>query len=426
LTEATTDETATNDEQEQEPDAWASQSPTTAISGTFEDLFFGGTLDAQRQETGSNFGIILGDARVDHGGFYRNDEKPEGETTATIVGEGDSRSSDYRIADEDDSSTTLVSGTLVTDENSANQYSEVSESDEDEILLWENGLAGQFVGQALDRHGLPWARWKAAPFDHGEAASGYLVKGLIHIPTATDSEGNRWTEGQDCSRGEIVQSGFPPRVIRPAYPRPDLQGERITIVVRRPAGGGNYHIGNVFRTAEIPGDDADPFDDEGDLKEGIWEEAVVNPRFDQDFDEFVVENNVPFSPYTGEGYQDKPANAIDPNDAEEVTGLTVDNETEQETDDEDSGSSYSDVDDFVGNLVTTMESQAAGRSPDGFDGNPPAWETTDADDYDSGLEKVVDQHLGNPDDYDMRDIREKVYQQHKSLDVSDLPPETDQ
>lgn len=270
---------ADTDEEEFEASAWASQTPTTRIAGTPVDLIYAGRLSDDIKQNDLSFGVVLKDPEVVAGTLFVNQAKPEGDTVENVVDEDSTVPTDYRVADPEDQDATFDrEGSFKTDEKStvdgesANTYEEADDFDEDEVLVWYNGLTGQRIGRTLDFNGQPFSRWT-------EGDDPYLIKGLLQ---STDE----WRD-RPQDRGKFASEGNAPRIARApvlrdrvAYERND-DGEiqsaevldepeerEILIDMRRPDEGRGYRA-YVF--------DADEFEDElGSLDAELTDEVMAS------------------------------------------------------------------------------------------------------------------------------------------------------
>ena len=273
-TQAEADTDDTTEERQLLP--WVQMTPTSRIGGVVEGIIYAGTLSEHEKDTGTSFGVILSDPEVIEGELFRNDDKDEdGLTIAEQSDEGDiiSRVTDYRVLDPEDAAVNVVEvgGEMVATDGHevSNQYSPAETFDEDEVLVWFNGIAGQRIGRRLDFHGRPYAEYKA---------DGYLNKGLLQFP-----------EGWRNNRSEALDAGHRPRVARAPILRDDVEGERIEISLGRWEGGRMY--------------EAHVYDDDGEELETL---------FDKNADDVLNsagESGFRMHPYHGDGFQDKPDNA---------------------------------------------------------------------------------------------------------------------
>jgi hypothetical protein len=200
---------------------------------------------------------------------------------------------DFKVADTTDADVQEVNGETLGIDVGGGVYGseEVAAFDSDRIMVWYGGMAGQFVGRALDFNGRPSARYKD---------DGYLVKGLYQHPIGWFE---RDTESFDSvpttSRKKLATDlGRPPRVARPPVLRTDVSGEEAFIEIDRYNGGQMHEVTTAFNDFE--GDD--------------WEEATqIEPRYEQEPEETLnaeFENaDQAYSLYHGDGWQDEPDNA---------------------------------------------------------------------------------------------------------------------
>lgn len=293
-------------EVERQMRAWASQTPSTRIKAEITEVIFAGRLG--EEQTGSSFGIVVKNPEVVIGSLYSNQVKPEDGLTADRVPEGESRPTDYRIVDEDDRNTTIANGALVTGEEGPNTYDPDATVEEEEVILWYNGLSGERLGRVLDFNGRPFARW---------TDDGYLIKGLFQV-----AEG--WRGANSEQRKELKSDGKAPRVARLPILRDDVKDTEVLIDMTRYRGGRGYEI-HVF--------DADAFEAEfgsidhptdeisRDQYYGLETESELDMPYSEDADDVIVEAFGPnvdeedpsadffMSMETGAGWQSKPEGA---------------------------------------------------------------------------------------------------------------------
>lgn len=327
----------TDEERERLP--WASATPHTRLAGTPRVLIYSGNLDESVAQNGTSFGVVLENPELVKGTTFANEAKPDDGTMADAVDEDSTTPTDYRFADKDDTGTDLVKGALATGEKStvdgdrANIYEEGG-LDEDEIIVWYNGMAGERIGRILDFNGLPFADWT----DEGD----YLVKGLIQVPP-------EWRDASGSERGKLKENGKGPRVARAPILRTQVehetddegnivgatlldepQDQRVLIDLSRFQGGRGYEV-HVF--------DAEAFADEfGSLgaeiprtSDGyVDDDAVAGIEldwlYDGQADDVLEEAGFRMRMHTGDGWQDEPDNWT-PSSTSEVDSFGINDES---------------------------------------------------------------------------------------------------
>lgn len=350
-------------EEEREHFAWANQTPTTRISGIPKGLIFAGSLSEHEEDTGTSFGVIFEDPKVEEGQLFRNADKDE--DGLTVLEEDDDgeplrRATDYRIVDTDDRGTTTVEvdgETFVTDNHEeSNQYETADSFEDDTVIVWYNGMSGQIVGRALDFNGLPYAEYKD---------TGYLVKGLLQFP-----EGWRDNKTQHTDVGRL------PRVARAPILRPDIEGERISIEI------GRWNDGRMY---------------EATVTDESGEEIEI--RYAQDADEVLDDEEVRMHLHHGDFWQDRPANA-------EVDPDSFDVEVEHEEVSVDSDGLLPVEASFAQAVVQTLEDlgEDSGQTPETM--------------FTGGLADKAEQQ-GVPTD-NIEEIRRTIYESTSYLDASDI------
>jgi hypothetical protein len=441
------------------------QHPTTIIEGEIVDIVTK-EVDGSKETTDNSFGVVFEDPEVTAGTIWQSDAIPEGftstsefndelriavegtdndyvrvhEVTEDRVEEARERLSDavdvddwgdaeyddlrvgatdYKVADEDDDESNVS-----YDQNGDTEGIDVSggvfdsektdEFDADRIMVWYGGMSGQRIGRALDFNGMPFARFT----DPDEGDQPYLVKGLFQAPIGWrgDADVEQFEDVPTTDRSELARSesrgglGRPPRVVRPALLRDDIDG-RSFIALGRYNGGQMYetHVGRAL-------DDYDEFTetllDDEDVDD-LYDE--IGLKYDQDADErLAAEFDNPkevFGLYHGEGWQDEPENvdwgisgsgseggSFDTPDVE-VDDDAVEHPTEQEVA-------------FAEGVAEKIA--GTGASPD--DEIFPI-----SDDESVGLEGLVDHNSDSFQvDPDLDAIREVVYENTGHLDASDL------
>jgi hypothetical protein len=365
---------------------WASQTPTTRIKGVPTDIFASDSWDGRDEQTQSSYGIVLRDAEVVIGDAYVNGMKPDGDVTRSIVDEDSTSPTDYRIADADDPSMTVVNDVLATDEEStvdgnvANQY-EKGTIEDDEILLWVNGLSGERIIRHLDFNGRPYAKYT----ENGP------VYGLFQAY-------DEWF-ADDADRGQLASDGKAPRLARPPLLRPDVGEDGLVaeyaedttdnavLIDLTADDGGKYrsYRGHVF--------DADAFADEfGDLttptdeiptgRYGLETDSELDLRMaDYDVANAVIDAadwNMATFFYEGDGWGSVP------DSRQQSSGSSMTVATSADTADTPSDEQQDDV--AVEQIVEALEGNEAlhGQTPDealegglsGFiDANADEWDT---------------------------------------------------
>lgn len=426
------------------------QHPHTIIAGNIVDIVTGADIDADVEDTGTSFGVVYENPTVPKGTIWQNRNIPEGFKTTSefndtlemaaadteddsyirgqevtdeaieaaqerlaeagvaadtsadfdaLADEEGVSGTDFKVADPDDQAASVqeVSGqTLGIDVGGGVYESEQVDSfDTDRIMVWYGGMAGQFVGRALDFNGRPSARYKD---------DGYLVKGLYQHPIGWfERDAENFDSVPTTSRKKLATDlGRPPRVARPPVLRDDVSDSEAFIEIDRYNGGQMHEVTVAFNDFE--GDD--------------WEEATqIEPRYEQEPEEVLVaefENpNEVYALYHGEGWQDEPDNA------QAVT----------DTDGDGSGSSGAsfdidvDVDDDAVEHPTEDEKEFAGTISEKIAGTgaDPDEAIFGKGDNKMDLEGLVganaDQFSVTPD---VDAIRRVVYENTAHLDAEDL------
>lgn len=405
MAEADTESADADTDEERIEYAWASQTPDTRIEGTPVGLIYAGRLDDSVAQNDTSFGVVLEDPQVVDGSLWQNQAKPEGATTADGIDDDQSRPTDYRIVDEDDDSTTIANGALVTGEEGPNTYDEADSIEEDAIIVWYNGMSGERLGRVLDFNGRPFARW---------TDDDYLVKGLMQ-----PAEGWRGANGD--KRRQMKDNGRAPRVARAPILRQRVvvdrddegdiedvtlldepQDQRVLIDMSRFQGGRAYEVHAL---------DADDFVDT------FGSADATLPRNDAGYvDDVDAELDMPYSPvaddvleqaeyrmhmYTGDGFQTEPE------------GWTPQSTSEVESFGVSTGST--DAGDVEG--LTAQEEQFVREVVDELKGTG----LTPEEAFDGGLAGLIgkfsDQFDRAPE---VDDVREEVYARVAHLDTSDL------
>lgn len=394
MAEAEQDESADADDGEREQFAWASQTPTTRIAGEVAGLIYAGNLSDTVEQNDTSFGVVLRDPTVVNGTLFVNEQKDDDGTMEDAVDEDSTVPTDYRVADPTDEDANIVKGALSTEEKStvdgdrANVYEEADGFDEDEIIVWYNGMSGQRIGRTLDFNGLPFARF---------TDDGYLVKGLMQ-------PADGWRGANSDKRRQMARNGKAPRVARAPILRfrvdddgnlSDEGSREVLIDVSRYQGGRTYeaHVFDAAAFADEHGNHSADFDSD--------DEAELEWVYDENADDVLDQAEYAMSPYTGDGWQDEPAGYESPRTG---TGdFTVDSEV---PDDEEIEEQY---DEFADMVVGEME------------GNEALHGQTPADAFRGGIEGLIGRNseaFHVPPESDT--IRQAVYERIDWLDVDDL------
>jgi len=337
------------------------QHPHTIVEGEVDDIVSPDVSDAE--QTGSNFGVTFADAVVEKGEIWKNDSIPEGfvstsqfndylelaveepdymrgmevddemveaatEAVEAVVGDIPDDVSDesvggtdYKIVDPDDEDTEpsfdrdgnekgvdVGGGTF----NSVT----VDSFDTDNVMVWYGGIAGQFVGRAMDFNGLPWARFTKP--DDGEQP--YLIKGLFQPAKGWrgSADADFYDNVETTDKSKLAKSedrgglGRSPRTVRRPHVRPDIDGERLFISISRFNGGAmrEANIGYALddyeafveamnaRDSSYDDIELDGYDEVG-LRYSDDADEELDEFFDQPADEL-------YQWYSGEGWQDEP------------------------------------------------------------------------------------------------------------------------
>lgn len=400
MAEATTDTEAADDDSDEEYEqrAWATATPTTRIKGTVTEVFTPQQITGDDEQTDSSYGVVIEDPDVVIGELYRNNHKPDDDLTRSAVDEDSSQPTDYRIADAADDAVTVVGDTLATDEQStvdgetANQYDQADDFDEDEILLWVSGMSGDRIIRHLDINGRPYAKY----------SEGNYIAGLLQ------AHDDWFADGAD--RSSLVQEGKAPRLARPPELRPDV--DEVLLDISR--GNGRAYHGHVFRADDFEaefGSVDHPTDEIPRGQYGLDADSELDLRM-MDYDEMDAffegrDYNVHqmFFDDGGNGWGDQPDD-VDTSSSSSGFDVSV-------TEADDGGTSDAEQDaEFVDNIVETMQSEEAahGRAPDEI------WQ--------AGLETMVDRNMDEwsepPTGERLADIRQSVYERVAWLDVDEL------
>ena len=281
----TQDATTQDAEQDEEQESvWVNQAPTTTVSGVARELIYSGELSERVAQNGTSFGVLFTDFQVEDGELYRNQNKVDGGVTV-VDEETGKRATDYRAVDLTDQkiSTTEINGETFVTDRAGQSFESVEDldGDDNEVIVWYNGMSGQVISRALDFNGRPFAEYKQ---------DGYLLKGLYQVA-------NGWRDGD---KGDMVKSGLGPRVARAPLLREDVQDERISITI------GRWNGGNMY---EATVEDADG--------------EELDMLYDENADDVLDEVEYGMHLHHGEGWQDEPANAQKPARSFDITADAV-------------------------------------------------------------------------------------------------------
>jgi hypothetical protein len=375
------DETTGTEQTDEEAEyAWASQQPTTRIRVDPNELIYSGELDDTVAQNDTSFALQADGIEVINGTVFENDERGEYESTSEAAEANDQpRATDFRVVDVDDKSADAKQDFLFTREEMGD-YTVRDESIEEETLLFFNGMSGQFVGRTLDFNGLPWARY---------TDDGYLVKGLLQVP-------DEWRSANRSKRSDMAQDGRAPRVARTPFLRGDV--DEIIIDLSRYNGGRMYEV-HVFDGTEIENPELELEEgSDGMILDGVEE---LQPRYDDEADDYLADREVRWALYHGDGWPDEPANA-------EATG-SVDVELDVGGDETELESGFTASQE---RLIDSFEDalKGSGVTPDGA--------------FDGGLEAAIETYADDAGCADnlpaVNDVREELYVRLSHLDVEDL------
>jgi hypothetical protein len=346
---------ADNDEAESENNErtiypQVTQHPHSIIVGDeVVDIFTSANLDSGTEKTGTSVGVVWKNPTIAKGNLWKNREVPEGfetgrtymnvvyaaagqdddmdaeealdrlvdagvidstdvdieisrsqqGTKAIVNGEDDISvpTVDYKMASGKAGDVQEVGGTVLGIDVGGGVFpsEQVEEFEEDEVLVWYGGIAGQFIMRAFDFNGRPSARYKD---------DGYLVKGLFQHPLGWFDRDTEDYDVETTNRSKLAKSqdngglGRPPRVARPPILREDVAGESVFVEIDHYNGGPMLEATIAFNDFE--GDD--------------WEDATqLEPRYEQDPEEVLAatfdEPNEVYALYHGDGWQPEPGNA---------------------------------------------------------------------------------------------------------------------
>lgn len=406
----TESQSAEADEEEREEFAWASQTPTTRVSGVPTGIIYAGDLSDSVAQNDTSFGLVLKNVDVEVGELFANEAR-DGGTVKDVVDEESTVPTDYRIADPDDKDASFDrDGKFQTEEEGtvdgelADTYVEADGVDEDEIIIWYNGLSGQRLGRVLDFNGQPYARWT----DDGN----YLIKGLYQCA-------NGWREARGSDRGDLARAGKAPRVARAPILRWSVEHEyddegditsttlhdepqspRILVDVSRAQNGRGYRL-NVFDAEQFEDEygslDADlPLNDDG----YVDDDTQIDWNYDPAADDVLDEAGFRMHMYTGDGWPEEPEN-WEPSSTSEVGSFGINTSS----DDGGEGGLTAEETQFVREV--TEDLKGTGMTPE--------------ERYSGGLAGLVGKHQdGFSSAPDVDAIEEAVFAEVAHLDVDDL------
>lgn len=372
-----------NEAAEEQPQyAWAQQTPVTRIQGRPQAIIFADQLGAEQPD--DSYGVVLADAEVVVGTLFENQIR-DGELTVDAVEEGQPRPTDYRIADPDDRDVVFDrDGNLKSKENGPNIYVEGDAVAEDEIIVWYNGMAGQRIGRTLDFNGLPFADY---------TDSGYLKKGLYQA-----AEG--WRGASSSQRGELVDKGLAPRVVRAPILREDVEDTEVLIDVTRYDGGRGYEL-HVFDAAEFEDEFGSLDHPTDDIERGQYgleceSEIQFTSVSPEEAEETLEEAGYAMHMVHGDGWVEEPENADYQPPGADSFDVTV-----EQADEEDIEQQW---DEFA--------SMIADEIPDG---------ATPDETYSRGIEGVIEKNSGLFHEVpSAEEIRRRVYEKVAWLDVDEV------
>lgn len=442
-----------SEEEEQTIYPQVTQHPHSIIVGDeVIDVFTSADLDSSKEQTGTGIGVVWKNPTVPKGDIWQNREVPDGfatgrtymntvydaagendvsndeqtealerlvdagiidstdvdieisrsqqGTTANVDGEDISVPTvDYKTASGKAGDVQEVSGTVLGIDVGGGTFpsERVEAFDEDEVLVWYGGIAGQFIARAFDFNGRPSARYKD---------DGYLVKGLFQHPLGWFDRDTEDYDVETTDRSKLARAqsngglGRPPRMVRPPVLRSDVEGESVFVEIDHYNGGPMLEATIAFNDFE--GDD--------------WEDATqLEPRYEQDPEEVLAaefeEPNEVYALYHGDGWQPKPDNAQDvmgtDQDAESGGGSFDVDDTDLDMDDD--AVEHPTEDEVTFAEMISEKIAGTGATPD------EAYESK------GGLEGVVganaDQFGATPD---VEAIRTAIYENVSHLDADDV------
>lgn len=417
MAEAATDSEENSEERETYP--WVSQTPTTRIEGTPKRIIYAGRLGDTVEQNSSNFGVVFEDVEVVGGELWVNEAKEDGSTTADAVGDDESRPTDYRVLDTDDESVSFdKDGNVESGENGPNTYVEADSIEEDEVVVWYNGLAGKRVARTLDFNGRPYADWT----DDGS----YLLKGLFQPHPEWREEG--------ANRSKLADDGKAPRVVRAPILRnavdiewgededgnsvlegvdvdlDDPSEQRVLVQMSR---SGRAYRAYLFDADEFEEEfgslDAElPRNDDGFVKNDI--DSQLEMLYTSAADEVLEEAEYSMHMYTEGTWQNEPEGWTAQSTSEVGTfGVTADAGDSSSSDD-DSGLPAA-VEQFVDETVSALEQlhEQKGDAP------------TPEEAFEGGIAGLIGQYSEQFDRVPDADvIQVEVYERTSHLDPSDL------
>lgn len=445
------------------------QHPTTLIEGDIVDIVTGADIDADKEDTGSSFGVVFADPTVEGGTLWRNDHIPEGfdssaefndnlrvaingddvdyvrgqEVTDEFIEEARERvgevlgvddfedvdydaervkGTDYKVADPDDRDAE-VGYDQNGDEKGIDVGGGTFESSQadgfgeaDRVMVWYGGMAGQFIGRGLDFNGMAFARYT----DPDDGDLPYLVKGLFQVPLGWRGDADIEQYGGDAvettDRSKLARAesngglGRAPRVARPPILRDDIDGRAFIAIGRY--NGGNMHEVHIGRAEESYDDIMEAIKADEDDVDDLYD--AIDMKYDQGADETLnaeFDNAASvYGLYEGEGW------------------LTVPDETQEALDTGgDSGGSFDTPDvDIDGDSVdhpTEQEVEFAEGIAEKLAGTgvSPEEAIFPTEDGNVDLAGIVD---ANSDQFqvtpDVDAIREVVYENTAHLSAEDL------
>jgi hypothetical protein len=415
--EAESADTDTSDDEERESLPWVNQTPHTRLSGVPTGLIYAGDIDDRTKQNSDSYGLILRDPQVEVGSLWANTEKPDEGTMDDADIDDVPRPTDYRVVDTDDetANTTDVGGQtiLTTGEKGPSSYESADAFDEDEIIVWYNGMSGQRLGRVLDFNGLPFADWT----DDGS----YLVKGLYQPPTG-------WADADGGKRREMAKSSRAPRVVRPPILRnrveyhenddgdvvdatllDEARDEAMLIDLSRYRGGDTYEMTVLDHDAFVDTfDTADatiPRTDGGNLDDV---DAEIEWAYSQAADEVLEQAGYSMRMFTGEDFPDEPS-GWQPSSTSEVDSFGIEADT--------GGGDGDDGDDTDDEGFSATQQQFVEETADAVRGSGMAPDEM----FDGGLSGLIDRYESELDSRpDEAEVRETIYAEVAHLDVSSL------
>lgn len=261
-------ENDSEEDPEREEHPWVTLSPTTLIRGDIERIIYTGAIwddNGPVAQPDGDWGFILSNPEVEVGTVYASTERDGGLARET----GDGSPIDYKVVDQEDHAfeeSYDADGNLkgVT-AGSGNEFpaTEADTFEEDKILVFQGGVAGDAMAKRLDVNGRPNAYIDS---------DGANTRGLIEFPTQAADEDDR------------------PRVARYPILREDLEGEAIGLYLARRSEveadyDGRSYWGEVLH---YPSDDS-----EGEFVEAQKDRAAVVTNDGDAFDSSLVWHDEP-------------------------------------------------------------------------------------------------------------------------------------